>query len=176
MGHRRSSRTVYNTLRHQYGAGDYSAVMVIEARLRQLRCLPTRGGVRVPDFITIWRTSLNQMEAVGFLPGPRQLLSIFADGLPHSTIAFVNLYDNIILWLNEPSDQSLPNIHQLFDRTITIENNIQRTRILNPSSRQLPAIGSSAAPTNPSTAAVVPPVLPTNTSSNTRNTRWNREA
>lgn len=36
MGHRRSARLVYTTLRHQYGAGDYSAVMVIEACLRQL--------------------------------------------------------------------------------------------------------------------------------------------
>jgi hypothetical protein len=43
MGHRRSSRTVYLTLRHQFGAGDYSAVMVIEARLRQLKCLPMLG-------------------------------------------------------------------------------------------------------------------------------------
>src|ERR1700678_1906884 len=50
MGQRRSARTVYHTLRHQYGAGDYSAVMVIEARLRQLRCLPTRGGTRVQYF------------------------------------------------------------------------------------------------------------------------------
>lgn len=60
MGQRCSSRTVYLTLRHQYGAGDcdYSAVMVIEARLRQLRCLPTRGGVRITEFITTWRSSL----------------------------------------------------------------------------------------------------------------------
>lgn len=41
MGIQRSARTVYLMLRHQYGAGDYSAVMVIEARLHQLQCLPT---------------------------------------------------------------------------------------------------------------------------------------
>lgn len=124
MGQRQSSRTVYLTLRHQYGAGDYSAVMVIEARLRQLKCLPSRGGVRLVDFITTWRTSLNQMpvEAAGFLPSPRQLLSIFADGLPQSTVAFVNLYDNIILCLNEPNDQLLPNIHHLFDRAVNLDN------------------------------------------------------
>ena len=40
MGHRCSARTVYLTLRHHYSTGDYSAVMVIEACLRQLRCLP----------------------------------------------------------------------------------------------------------------------------------------
>ena len=133
MGHRRSARTVYLTLRHHYGAGDYSAVMVIEARLRQLRCLPARGGVRIVDFITTWRVSINQMEAAGFLPGIRHLLAIFADGLPNNTVAFINLYDHIMSSLNEPNDQSLPNIHHLFDRTIHIDNNIQRTRILHPS-------------------------------------------
>ena len=135
MGHRRSARTVYFTLRHQYGAGDYSAVMIIEAKLRQLRCLPARGGVRVTEFITTWRTSLNQMEAAGFLPGIRQLLVIFADGLPNNTVAFVNLYDSILSSLNEPYEQSLPNIHYLFDRTIHIENNIQRNRILHPNTQ-----------------------------------------
>src|ERR1700678_1970810 len=132
LGHRRSARVVYNTLRHQFGAGDYSAVMVIEGRLRQLRCLPTRGGVRIADFISVWRTSLNQMDAAGFLPGIRQLLSILADGLPHSTVAFINLYDTIMSSLNEPNKQLLPNIHLLFDRIINIENNTQRSRIMNP--------------------------------------------
>ena len=125
MGHRRSARMVYNTLRHQYGAGDYSAVMVLEARLRQLRCLPTRGGVRISDYITTWRISINQMEAAGFLPGTRQLLAIFADGLPTNTVAFINLYNNILSSLNEPNEQLLPNIHHVFDRTIHIDNNIQ---------------------------------------------------
>jgi hypothetical protein len=54
MGQRRSARAVYSTLRHQFSAGDYSAVMIIEARLRQLRCLPIRGGVHVAEFINTW--------------------------------------------------------------------------------------------------------------------------
>ena len=136
MGQRRSSRTVYFTLCHQYGAGDYSAVMIIEARLRQLKCLQTRGGVRFTEFITTWRMSLNSMEAAGFLPGPRQLLSIFADGLPQNTVTFVNLYDNIILGLNEPNNQLLLNIHELFDCVTYIDNNLQRNRILHPASRR----------------------------------------
>jgi hypothetical protein len=78
------------------------------------------------------------MEAAGFLPGIRQLLSILADGLPHSTVAFINLYNNIISSLNEPNEQLLPNIHQLFDRIINIENNIQRNRIMNPTLRRPP--------------------------------------
>ena len=97
--------------------------MVIKARLRQLKCLPARSGVRLTEFITTWRTSINQMDAAGFLLSPRQLLSVFADGLPQNTVAFVNLYDNIILCLNEPNEQLLPNIHQLFDRAINIDNN-----------------------------------------------------
>jgi hypothetical protein len=165
MGQRRSSRTIYATLRHQFGAGDYSAVMVIEARLRQLKCLPTRGGVRLSEFITIWRTSLNQMDAADFLPGPRQLLTVFADGLPQNTVAFVNLYDNIISWLNEPNDQMLPNIHQLFDRAINIDNNIQRTRILNPNPRRLPS--TALVPNTSSQAVAVSPANP-NTAPSTK--------
>ena len=126
MGHCCSAWTVYITLHHQFGAGDYSAVMVIEAQLRQLKCLPMRGSVRITDFVTTWCISINQMEAAGFLPGTRQLLSILADGLPHNTIAFINLYDHIILSLNEPNEQLLPNVHHLFYQIINIKNNIQR--------------------------------------------------
>ena len=121
MGQHRSARTVYFTLRHQYGAGDYSSVMIIEAHLRQLRCLPSRGGVRVGDFINTWHVSVNQMEAAGFLPGPQQLLSIFADGLPNNTVAFINLYDSIISSLNEPDESSLPTIYYLFDVTLLLD-------------------------------------------------------
>src|SRR6202522_3275888 len=171
MGHRRSSRTVYATLRHQFGAVDYSAVMLIEARLRQLRCLPTRGGVRVTDFIATWRTSVNQMDAAGFLPGPRQLLTIFADGLPHHTVTFINLYDSILSWLNEPNERLLPSIHFLFDRTVNIDNNIQRNRIMHPGSRRpLPGVPSSPAHSIPTSAipALSPPLVTPLTTRSTR--------
>jgi hypothetical protein len=156
MGHRRSARDVCTTLRHQFGAGDYSAVMVIKAHLRQLKCLPTRGGIRTTNFITIWQTSLNQMEAAGFLPGIRQLLSTLADGLPQNTVAFINLYDNIISFLNELNEQLLPNIHQLFDCIINIENNIQRNRIMNPVSRRPPP----STPISTQPAQTIPPARP----------------
>ena len=163
MGHRRSARTIYLTLRHQYGAGDYSAVMLIEARLRQLRCLLSRGGVRIMDFITTWRISINQMEAAGFLPGTRHLLTIFADGLPNHTVAFINLYDNVISSLNEPHDHLLPNIHHLFDRTIHIDNNIQRNRLLHSSTRRpqptVPSTSSSSQQIAASTP--IPPIVDT---------------
>lgn len=71
------------------------------------------------------------MEAAGFLPGTHQLLSIFADGLPTNTVSFINFYDNIISSLNELNEQALPNIHDLFDHTIHIENNMQHVRIMN---------------------------------------------
>jgi hypothetical protein len=182
MGHRRSSRTVYHILRHQFGAGDYSAVMVIEARLQQLKCLPARGGVRITDFITTWRISVNQMEAAGFLPGTRQLLSIFADGLPHHTVAFINLYDNIIACLNEPNEHLLPNIHLLFDRTINIENNILRNRILNPNPRRsLSTLPPTAPPvqltsTVPVTSpSALPPAAPSTSRSVRRCSNCGRE-
>ena len=157
MGQHRSARTVYFTLCHQYGAGDYSAVMVIEACLHQLRCWPTRGGVRVADFINTWRTSINQMEAAGFLPSNRQLLSIIADGLLNNTVAFINLFDNIMLSLNDSNDQMLPNIHQLFDRTINIDNTLQHNRILQPSTRR------PQQTTPPSTSSTQPPPAATST-------------
>ena len=161
MGHRRSARAVYFTLRHQYGAGDYSAVMIIEAKLRQLRCLPARGGVRVSEFITTWRISFNQMEAAGFLPGIRQLLAIFADGLPNNTVAFVNLHDSIISSLNEPYEHSLPNLHYLFDRATHIDNNIQRNRILHPNTRRIQTTSSHMSSTQPLAPAPIGPSLAT---------------
>jgi hypothetical protein len=110
------------------------------------------------------------MEAAGFLPGTRQLLSILADGLPHSTVAFVNLYDHIISSLNEPNEQLLPNIHHLFDRIVNIENNIQRIRIMNPPSRRLPPTlpgppNPQALPTQPSptTSVGIPAATPQTT-------------
>lgn len=44
MGDCCSARTVYSILWQQYGAGDHSAVMIIEACLCQLRCLPAWGS------------------------------------------------------------------------------------------------------------------------------------
>ena len=58
------------------------------------------------------------MEAAGFLPGLWQLLSMFADGLPNNTVAFINLYDSIMLCLNDSDDNALPNIHLGISRGI----------------------------------------------------------
>ena len=88
LAQRRSAREIYRTLRTNYGAGDYSAVMIIEAKLRQLRCLPTCGGVQVSDFVATWRTGYNQMEAAGHLPSERQLLAMFVDGLPTNAVSY----------------------------------------------------------------------------------------
>jgi Reverse transcriptase (RNA-dependent DNA polymerase) len=144
LAQRRSARDVYRALRSNYGAGDYSAVMIIETKLRQLRCLPTRGGVRVNDYVATWRTAYNQMEAAGHLPSERQLLAMFVDGLPTNSVSFITLYDNILNSLNDNSE--LPNIHHLFDHTIRIESNILRTRLLNPSLRSLSHTSSTSSP------------------------------
>ena len=125
------------------------AVMVIEVQLCQLCCPPSHGGVRILEFINTWHTTLSQMEATGFLPGIRQLLSTFADGLPNNTVAFVNHYDLIILSLNEPFEHLFPNIHHLFDHTTQIDNNIQCTRILHPNPCRLLSTTSTTAPPTP---------------------------
>ena len=151
LAQRRSARDVYQTLRNNYGAGDYSAVMVIEARLRQLRCLPMRGGVRVPDYVSTWRTGYNQMEAAGHLPSERQLLAMFVDGLPTNAVPYVTLYDNVLNSLNDAN--GLPNLIHLFDHVIRIENNLLRTRLLNPNHRSLPIASSTSSPLTPNKTA-----------------------
>jgi hypothetical protein len=62
LGQRRSARMIYVMLKNNYGAGDYSAVMAIEAQLRRLKCLPARGVsefkiTSLPGvyYITRWR-------------------------------------------------------------------------------------------------------------------------
>jgi hypothetical protein len=56
------------TLKKNYGAGDYSAVIAIEAQLLQLRCLPACGGVCVLEYISIWHVLCNQIKAAGYPP------------------------------------------------------------------------------------------------------------
>ena len=160
LAQRRSARDIYQTLRSNYGAGDYSAVMVIEAKLRQLRCLPTRGGVRVPDYVATWRTGFNQMEAAGHLPSERQILAMFVDGLPTNAVPYVTLSDNVLNSLNDTAE--LLNIHHLFDHVICIENNLLRTRLLNQSQCQ-PSIASlPSSSLNPSKAAATTSTSPAN--------------
>jgi hypothetical protein len=135
LGLRRSARVAYTTLKNNYGAGDYSAVMSIEARLRRLRCLPARGGVRIPEYVSIWRSSYNQMEAAGYPPSSRQALTMFADGLPTNTVSFINLHDTVITSLNEPNEALLPNLYYLFDQVIRLDNIAARSRTLHNDTR-----------------------------------------
>ena len=72
---------------------------------------------------------------------------MFVDGLPTNSISFVTLYDSILNSLND--SLPLPNIQDLFDHTIRIENNILRTRLLNPNSRHLPATTLPSLPVSP---------------------------
>ena len=135
LGQCRSARNIYVTLKNNYGAGNYSAVMAIETCLCRLRCLPTRGGVRIPDYVTTWRMLYNQMEAAGYPPSTRQALTMFIDGLPTNIVSYITLYDNIMISLNEPNDSLLLNIYQLFDHVTRINGNITRSKLLNPDHR-----------------------------------------
>ena len=158
LGQRRSARTIYATLKNNYGAGDYSAVLAIETRLRRLRCLPARGGVRIPDYVSTWRMLYNQMEAAGYPPSARQTLAMFIDGLPTTIVSYITLYDNIMISLNEPNDSLLPNIHHLFDHVTRIDGNITRSRLLNPDHRiHQPTTHQPGAP--PTTSTSITPAV-----------------
>ena len=99
------------------------------------------------------------MDAAGYLPSKHQLLSMFINGLPMNSVLFVNLYDNVLNSLND--NLALPNIHQLFDHTIRIENNLLRTRLLNPNARPSTATTINPLPASPNN------VPPTNTTQTT---------
>lgn len=160
LAQRRSAREVYRTLRNNYGAGDYSAVMIIEAKLRQLQCLPTRGGVRVTEYVATWRAAFNQMESAGHLPSERQLLAMFVDGLPTNAVPFVTLYDNVLNSLD--GVDGLPNIHHLFNHVVRIENNLLWTHLLNSNQRLLPN-NTSLIPSLPVTNKSTTTTQPTST-------------
>jgi hypothetical protein len=143
LGQRRSARTIYATLKNNYGAGDYSAVVAIEVQLQRLKCLPARGGVRVQDYVSIWRVLYNQMEAAGYPPTARQTLTMFIDGLPTNVVSYITLYDNVMVSLNEPNDSLLHNIYQLFDHVTRIDGNVTHSRMLNPDSQNQQTTTSS---------------------------------
>ncbi|KDR67710.1 hypothetical protein GALMADRAFT_79643, partial [Galerina marginata CBS 339.88] len=84
LGQRRSARDIMASLRQNYGAGDYSAASAIENKIRGLTCSAVGGnpGLSVADFISLWRSHTNQMSASGYPLPSRQLLQLFADGLP----------------------------------------------------------------------------------------------
>jgi hypothetical protein len=132
LGQWRSARMIYTTLKNNFGTGDYSAVMAIEACLWRLRCLPARGGVHVLDYVSTWHMLYNQMEAAGYPPSTHQTLTMFIDGLPTGIVSYIMLYNNIMISLNESNNSLLPNIHQLLDHVTRIDNNVTRSRALNP--------------------------------------------
>ena len=135
LGQWQSARTIYTTLKNNYGAEDYSAVMAIKLQLCRLRCLPACGGVHVLDYISTWCVLYNQIEAAGYPPMARQTVTMFIDGLPTNIVSYITLYNNIMVSLNEPNDSLLPNIHHLFDHITRIDGNVNQSQLLHHDSR-----------------------------------------
>jgi hypothetical protein len=141
--------------------------MIIEAKLHQLCCLPTRGGVRVTDYVATWRIAYNQMEAARHLPSEQQLLTMFVNGLLTNSVSFITLYDNVLNSLN--NDTELPNIQHLFDHTIYIENNQLQTCLLNPNSHPSSNSALTPIPLIPNKINATMPTQGTNTMLNCGN-------
>ena len=72
-----------------------------------------------------------KLQPAGYPPSSRQMLTMFIDGLPTNIVLFITLYDNVMIFLNEPDDSLLLNIHQLFDHFTRIDGNVIRSRLLN---------------------------------------------
>ncbi|PPQ82886.1 hypothetical protein CVT26_007527 [Gymnopilus dilepis] len=129
LGQRRSARDIYTVLRLIYGIGDYNSAMTLENKIRALTCgaTSTSSTLSVPDYIASFRLHTNQMSAAGYPLPPRQLLQLFADGLPKGN-SYSNLRDSIYISLNEPDNRLLPSLETAFDRARIIDDTIQRLR------------------------------------------------
>jgi hypothetical protein len=97
LGQQRLVRAIYATSKNNYRARDYSVVMAIQAKLCQLKCLPTQGGAQVLDYISTWCVLYNQMEATGYPPSTHQTLTLFINGLPTNIVSYITLYDNVLI-------------------------------------------------------------------------------
>jgi transposase InsO family protein len=128
LGERRTARNVYAFLRQHYGSGDYNSVANIEFKLRTLSCGNGAGYVSVQDYISLYRLYTNEMSSAGYPMPPRQLLQLFADGLPNNAI-FSNLRQSTYISLDETDDLRLPTMEQTYARARIIDDTSQRLRL-----------------------------------------------
>jgi len=148
LGECRTARDVYDFLRQHYGSGDYNSVANLESKLRALSCGTGSGCVTVQDYITAYRLYTNEMGSAGYPMPPRQLLQLFADGLPNNAV-FSNLRQSIYISLNEPDDLRLVPMEDIYSRTTVIDDTMQRLRLSrrNDTKARLPNISSTVSPT-----------------------------
>lgn len=97
LGEQRTARDIYSFLRLHYGSGDYNSIINVETRLRRLFCGSGPGSISVQEYVTTYRLLTNEMHAAGYPLPPRQVLQLFADGLPRKflrlrLLATVNLF------------------------------------------------------------------------------------
>ena len=86
---------------------------------------------------------------------PRQLLQLFADGLPNNLV-FSNIRQHIYLSLDETDDQRLPTMENIYARTRIIEDTSTRLR-----SRRTDAKPRQSNQPQPSTSTTEPKTKPT---------------
>jgi hypothetical protein len=149
LGERRTARDIYTFLRHHYGCGDYNSVANIELKLRSLSCGVGTGYVTVQEYITAYRLYTNEMDSAGYPMPPRQLLQLFADGLPNNAV-FANLRQSIYISLNEPDDMRLVPMEDIYGRARVIDDITHRLRL----SRR-----TDAKPRLPNLPSTVPPPI-----------------
>jgi hypothetical protein len=85
----------------------------------------------VSQYKTTYRhTSLytNEMSSAGYPMPPRQLLQLFADGLPNNA-TFSNLRQSTYISLDEPDDLRLPTMEDTYARARIIDDTSQRLRL-----------------------------------------------
>jgi hypothetical protein len=128
LGERRTARSVYAFLRQHYGSGDYNSVANIETKLRALSCGNGTGFVSVHDYISTYRLYTNEMSSAGYPMPPRQLLQLFADGLPNNVV-FSNIRQYIYISLDETDDHHLPTMEHIYARTRIIDDTSARLRL-----------------------------------------------
>ena len=155
LGERRTARSVYAFLRQHYGSGDYNSVANIETKLRALSCGNGTGFVSVHDYISTYRLYTNEMSSAGYPMPPRQLLQLFADGLPNNVV-FSNIRQYIYISLDEMNDHHLPTMEHIYARTRIIDDTSARLRL-----RRTNAKPRQSNPPQPSATTTEPKTKPT---------------
>jgi hypothetical protein len=91
---------------------------------------PSSWGGSGLDYMSTWHVLYNQIEVARYPPMACQALTMFIDGLPTNIVSYITLYNNVMVFLNEPDNSLLPSIHHLFDHVTRLDSNVSHSRLL----------------------------------------------
>ena len=128
LGERRTARDIYTFLQHHYGSGNYNSVANVETKLRAIACGTGTDLITVQEYITTYRLYANEMSSAGYPMLPRQLLQLFADGLPNNAL-YTNLRQMIYFSLDEPDDVRLISMEEVYGRAKVIDDTSRRMHL-----------------------------------------------